>query len=250
MAAMNMEVSEALGIQSKKRFRPEYISRVLLCPAAKRQKYSLEFRNGDIMDHAYRNLNTLIAHVVDCVSVRPYGVSKILAARYPFSSPYITRRRVGAFNWARPKDRGYPGTIEVFKTKKHNPFVVNMYAQFYAGKSIDENASTQNLVSQLRRVSKNDRAKGFRGDDHLIEGLEDDTLENRQRWLKKCLGKLAQFVRFAEVRTVVFPYKVASGLSPGDWEKHYLFAIESFLHELSNCKVKVIVLNIDQRSMR
>ncbi|XP_064120836.1 uncharacterized protein LOC135225440 [Macrobrachium nipponense] len=173
VAAADIEMSKTLCVYCKKGFRPgpEYICHLIACLAVKRPEFTLEFHEGDIMDDAYRGYTTVLAQVVDCAAVRPFGVSKVLEGKYPFSSPYPDRRRVGAFNRALPEDRATPGTIAVHKSKfhAHDPLVVNMFAQFYSGKSFEDNVGSQNLVRHLRQVPRNKRRKGNRRNDDFAE---------------------------------------------------------------------------------
>ncbi|XP_066976458.1 uncharacterized protein [Macrobrachium rosenbergii] len=257
-ANADMEMSKTLCIYCKKGFTPgpEYICHLTACPSAKRPKFTLEFHEGDIMDDAYRGYSTVLAQVVDCAAVRPFGVSKVLTDKYPFSSAYHDRRQVGAFNRALPEDRAVPGTIAVHKSRLHvhDPLVVNMFAQFYSGKSFEDNAGSQNLVRHLRQTSRNEYRKGTggfsrRGDD-FADGLQSDTQANRNRWFQECLGQLEQVVRRTYVQKVVFLYKIENGLSLSDWERHYVPAIRGFFDNVSRRNVNVVVLNVDQKSRK
>ncbi|XP_066976456.1 uncharacterized protein [Macrobrachium rosenbergii] len=249
-AAEKTELIKTVCIYCKREFPPgpEYICHLTLCVAIRRPMFALEFQNGDITDDAYRRHTTIIAQVVDCAAVRPFGVSRILTGKYPFSSPYTARRRVGAFNWACREDRAAPGSIAVYRPKGNDPLVASMFAQFYKGRSIEDNALSQNVISQLRRVWRSEREKGLPSDDHFLEGLQSDTLENRVRWFQQCLRNLAKFLRMAWVRKVVFPYMIGDGLSLEMWEKHYVPAIRIFFKEACRFKIHVVVLNIGQSS--
>ncbi|XP_068229281.1 uncharacterized protein [Palaemon carinicauda] len=248
VAAVKLDQRKTECIFCKKSFKsgPDYMRHITECVVIERPKFTLKFQNGDLTDNAFKHHTTVLAQIVDCSSMRPSGVSRVLADKYPFSDPYSARRRVGAFNWARREDRADPGTVGICKLEgRRGPFVVNMYAQFYRGKNIEENVANQNLLSQLRRASRNERQHGFVSDDHFIKGLERDTLENRILWFRECLGKLAQYVTRAWVQKIVFPYKIGENLSHEDWEKHYVPAIESFFDEVSRRKISVIVLNMN-----
>ncbi|XP_064120837.1 uncharacterized protein LOC135225441 [Macrobrachium nipponense] len=247
-AAEKAEAMQTVCIYCKKEFPPgpEYICHLTLCVAVRRPRFALEFQSGDITDDAYRRPTTIIAQVVDCTAMRPFGVSRVLAGKYPFASPYTVRRRVGAFNWACRECRAAPGSIAVFRPKGNDPIVASMFAQFYKGRNIEDNVLSQNVVSQLSRVSRSEREKGLTSDDHFLEGLQSDTLENRVRWFQQCLGNLAKFSRMAWVRRIVFPYMVGDGLSLEIWEKHYVPAIRTFSKEVCRSKIHVVVLDIGQ----
>ncbi|XP_068230484.1 uncharacterized protein [Palaemon carinicauda] len=218
-----------------------------VCPVLRCPPMTLEFHKADLMQDAYQSSTTVLAQVVDCASMRPFGVVRVTADKYPFSNPYSARKSVGAFNWACPDTRSAPGTLAIYRSKKKkNPIVVNMFSRFYKGQVIEHNALRQNLVSQLRRVSRNEREQGLKSDDHFIEGLERDTQENRVKWLQQCLQKLARFVLRAGSEKVVFPYVIGSDLSLDDFEKHHVPAIKNFFDKVSGSRINVVVLNLGE----
>ncbi|XP_068229273.1 uncharacterized protein [Palaemon carinicauda] len=252
VADVASEGSKTLCIYCKDGFLAgsQYRNHLIVCPAVERKEYTLAFQSGDVKDDAYRGYTTVLAQVVDCSTVKAFGVSKALADKYPFSSPFPERRRLGAFNRAIQADRVVPGTIGVHKSKAHvhDPLVANLFAQFYPGMPFEANVTSQNLVSQLSRGSRNESRRDFYGtsgrDDHFLEGLQSDTLDNRTRWFQECLEKLLGFTRSAHIQKVVFLYKTECSFSPEDWERVYVPAIKAFFDKVS--RINVVVLNIDQ----
>ncbi|XP_068229275.1 uncharacterized protein [Palaemon carinicauda] len=230
----------------------EYNCHLKYCPGFRRPDFTLDFLSGDVMDDAYRGSTTILAQVVDCAAVRPFGPSKVLADKYPFSCPYQDRRRLGAFNRALQEDRVVPGKITLNTgPSEHYPMVANLFAQFYAGKPIEVNNWSQNLVRQLCRVSRNESRRSFNGtsrsDDHFLEGLQSDTLANRTRWFRQCVGRMLDIPGRFDVQKVVFVYKAESGFSLEDWEEFYVPTIRRFADWISTLRIKVLVLNMDQK---
>ena len=57
----------------------------------------------------------VIIHQVNCLCVKPHGLSKQIK-KYPWGDIDSTRRAEGKTNLAVVEDRGIPGTIEIFKS--------------------------------------------------------------------------------------------------------------------------------------
>ncbi|XP_068229277.1 uncharacterized protein [Palaemon carinicauda] len=229
----------------------EYNCHLKYCPAFRRPEFTLDFLSGDVMDDSYQGSTTILAQVVDCAAVKPFGPSKVLADKYPFSNPYQDRRRVEAFNRALLEDRIIPGRITLNTgPSEHYPMVANLFAQFYPGKPFEVNSGSQNLVKQLRRVSRNESRASFNGprrsDDHFLEGLQNDTLANRTRWFRQCVGRMLDIPGRFDVQKVVFVYKAESGFSLEDWEEFYVPTIRRFADWVSALRIKVLVLNMDR----
>ncbi|XP_068229280.1 uncharacterized protein [Palaemon carinicauda] len=255
---MDQNTGRTVRVHCKEGFRqvPEYNCRLRVCPAVQHPEYTLEFLSGDVMDDAYRGSTTILAQVVDCAAVKPFGSSKVLADKYPFSNPYQKRRRLGPFNRALQEDRVVPGriTLDTSGDSEHYPMVANLFAQFYSGKPFEANIAIQHLVKKLRLVSRNENQMGFNGpsrsDDHFLEGLQSDTLANRTRWFLQCVGRMLDIPGRFDVQKVVFVYKTENGFSLEDWEEFYVPTIRRFADWVSAFRIKVLVLNMDQNTGR
>ena len=58
----------------------------------------------------------VIIHQVNCLCVKPHGLSRKITGKYPWGDIDSTRRAEGKTNLAVVEDRGIPGTIEIFKS--------------------------------------------------------------------------------------------------------------------------------------
>lgn len=193
------------------------------------------FENGDIRDKKYRHENSAIVQILNCVGVRPHGLSMTLAEAFPYCNLYIDRSPIRNFNRAKIKDRSKPGTIRICQPKENkykNPFIVNIFGQYYMGKSIDNNNSISQRIIRQKNVDKD-----------LIEGIRLDTRENRINWFQQGLDQLSEsFIVKNKLIDIVFPFKIGCGLGGGDWENDYLPAIEKFAEKVKENNVIVTIV--------
>ena len=133
-----------------------------------------------------------IVQQCNCLTVRAHGLSRDIAAKFPDSNPYVTRRAVDNRNLAQEADRSVPGTIEVMGR------VVCLMAQWRPG----------NLCSPyFLRYPESDPP---------------ETAAQREVWFKACLANLNGISG-----RVAFPDHIGCGLAGGNWE-HYEQMIEHF----------------------
>ena len=206
----------------------------------------------------YGQPTTAIAHIVNCIAVRPYGLSEVLAKKYPYADTYKTRKAIGTMNRAHVSSRPAPGTIQVCRPPhdSHGPLVVNLFGEFYMGKSVDVNNMSKKLLSKLR----NEKADGLNRkggntnqgavfteefDSHLLDGIESDTTENRTKWFQQCLRQLEEAIPKENIRRVVFPFKIGCGLAGGNWERDYQPSLVEFNESVTGSSkngVEVIIV--------
>ncbi len=201
-----------------------------------RQLDVVVYRPGDITDPLYSHPDTALVQIINCVAVRPHGLSNTLAKVYPYCNSYSRRRPIGKLNRAMIIDRPKEGTIQVcLPDHPHAPIVINVCGQFYMGKNIDVNIYAKRIIKQYL-------------DDHLQKGLQLDTSENRIKWFREGLAALSKNIydRDIEVKQVVFPAFIGCGLAGGNWQENYLPAIRSFARRVANYGVKVIVVKFQQ----
>jgi hypothetical protein len=72
----------------------------------------------------------VVAHVCDCVSVRPYGLGRLIALRHPWADVYGQRMAYPGRNHA--VRSAIPGTILVSQSKDRT--FIHMFAQVLPGK--------------------------------------------------------------------------------------------------------------------
>ncbi|XP_068228533.1 uncharacterized protein [Palaemon carinicauda] len=217
------------------------------------QDAPLIFQEGDITADIYRSSKNIIVQICNCVAVRPHGLSQEMAHKYPYSNSYSTRRPIGSLNRADIEDRAEPGTIAVCRSERssRDPVVVNMFGQFYMGKNVKSNRHSQLILSttenQLESGNNHEQSserykKSSKSDEHLVNGLLKDTQENRIFWFQQCLRELAVVLPGMDSQRIIFPYKIGCGLAGGDWEKDYFPAIQKFVSDIAEYKIKVIIL--------
>ena len=130
-----------------------------------------------------------IIHQVNCLCVKPHGLSKHIADKYPWANIYSKRRPEGHRNLAIKEDRGIPGTIQRFKAPTgQSPDVICFLSQWDFGSS----------GQFWRRILP-----------------YEDTKDNRLLWFRQC------FDQIRDVKTLGMPFKIGCGLAGGDWTLYF-----------------------------
>lgn len=207
---------------------------------------TLEVIPGDICGPEYQNPHTALVQILNCVGVRPHGLSETLAAKYPYCNSYGRRTAIGNLNRAVQADRPSPGTIELCRPPfrgSRNPVVVNVFGQFYMGKERNKNFQTKKLISQMEKGQQNQHVRRYGVDEHLLSGLQSDTSKNRIQWFREGLGKLVQRLPEEDINHIVFPQYIGCGLAGGDWRYNYRPAIEEFTQQARKLGKKVTVVH-------
>ncbi|XP_063599071.1 uncharacterized protein LOC134775469 isoform X2 [Penaeus indicus] len=194
---------------------------------------------GDITAPEYSNIHTALVQILNCVAVRPHGLSEVLAKKYPYSDLYSSRRQIKNYNRSVVEDRPRPGTIGICrpKTPFRGPIVVDVFGQFYMGKERNRNLMNKRLAKTLQDTNNSSER-----DPELLEGLIEDTADNRIRWFREALEQLAKQVMEEDIKHVVFPYCIGCGLAGGNWERNYHPAIKKFAEKVRALNVKVTIV--------
>ena len=195
---------------------------------------------GDLTSSEFQNPQTCLVQILNCVAVRPHGLSKTLAMKYPYSNLYIKRRSIKNLNRAIVQDRPKPGTLDICRPNSLNPtgpMVANLYAQFYMGKDLNRNLSSKMLTKTLKKQIDQPHK-----DPDLLAGLLVDTRENRINWFSSSLRCLLKKIPEENIRKVVFPFHIGCGLAAGNWKKDYLPAIRAFSAEASKMDVEIVIV--------
>ena len=159
----------------------------------------------------------IIVQQLNCLCVKPHGLSYSIAKKYPYANVYSQRTQEGSRNLAIDKDRGTPGNI-VVSTSVQTPVVIGLYGQYDFGKAVTRNY----------RPSYD----------------PPETSKMREKWFKKSLKILAKWLDGNELNCghikIGFPYGIGCGLAGGDWSK-YLVMIEKFTKDV-HCQVVILKL--------
>lgn len=158
---------------------------------------SVKFVFGDLL--RVKDVDAIV-HQVNCLCVKPHGLSRQIAEKYPWGDIYSKRKSEGSRNLAVVEDRGIPGSIEIFKSPDTlHPHVICFLSQWDFGTS-------DQVYRQIPPYK--------------------DTRENRIKWFWQCLHKL----KTSEIKTVGLPYQIGCGLGGGDWAT-YFGIIKAFAEE-------------------
>jgi len=162
----------------------------------------------------------LIIQQLNCLCVRPHGLSEAIAKKYPYANVYANRTGIGRKNLAILADRGTPGDIVISQPKEiDGPIVVGLYGQYDFGKAYQRS---------YRPALKN--------------GPE--TKQHRITWFQNALNLLVSWLDENNYNTDQFiigiPYGIGCGLAGGDW-KIYSQMLENFASRVK-CQVKIFKL--------
>ena len=127
-----------------------------------------------------------ICHQVNCLTVKPHGLSMKLAEKYPWADIYKLRKSIGNRNLASPESRGLPGTIRIFNHRTF-PSVICLQAQWDYGRC--DKSYQRNIPPHT------------------------DSEENRQKWFEQCLEEIG----LTPYHKIAFPFKIGCGLAGSSW---------------------------------
>lgn len=156
----------------------------------------IEIITGNILDAEEQ----YIAHQCNCLTQRSAGTAKAIFDKFPYSNTY--------------KDRVVPdimGTIKILGNGLDQRYVINMFAQYYPGKS-------------------------------KYPDSELDGIKIREKNFYKCLLRIA---KLPDLKSIAFPWRIGCNLGGGDWE-HYLGNIVNFAEYVKlTYDTKVIIYKRD-----
>ena len=170
---------------------------------------SVRFRYGNLLTI---NDVDVICHQVNCLTVRPHGLSLTLSQTYPWGDIYKTRKSINGRNLATKETRGEPGTITIFEITS-KPAVACLQAQWDYGKCSSV---------QKRKILP-----------------YSDTPNNREMWFKRCMQELGR----TPYRSFAFPFKIGCGLAGGSWT-NYLKMIKCFAIEYKRDVIIIVPIKL------
>lgn len=150
----------------------------------------IEIISGDLLDSKEK----YIAHQCNCLTQHSAGTAKNIFDRYPYANTYQSRIEPDIM-----------GAIKILGDGIDNRYVINMFAQYYPGRS-------KYPESKL------------------------DGIEVRQKSFYICLNKI---VKIPDLESIAFPYGIACNLGGGDWKYYYgvLENFEKYVNEKYKTKV-------------
>lgn len=131
-----------------------------------------------IDDDLLNSKEKYIAHICNCISYNSAGVAKAIFDRFSYSDTYSSRK-INNF-----KDK--VGSISIHGNGKDQRYIINMYAQYYPGKS-------KYINSKL------------------------DSIKLRLEYFHQCLISISEI---ENLESIAFPYFVGCGLAGGDWKMY------------------------------
>ena len=145
---------------------------------------------GDILNAK----DEVIVKKVNCLCIKPHGLSKTIADKYSYANVYGQRRQLGKRNLSIKEDRGTPGNIVISKDPQNKgPIVVSLYGQYDYGKP----------------------GKSFR------TAIDKDNHQLREEWFKQALEKLKMWINDNDIISIGFPYMIGCGMGGGNWDNYY-----------------------------
>jgi hypothetical protein len=165
----------------------------------------------------------IIVQQLNCLCVRPHGLSQSISNKFYYANVYGKRQGDGRLNLAIKKDYGIPGQIVISGLKENeknpdNPVVIGLYGQFDYGKPY------------LRKYRPTHNPP--------------ETKELREIWFQEALDNMTSWLidnkyNNENVR-IGFPYGIGCGLAGGNWS-HYSKMIDNFADNI-NCQINIIKL--------
>jgi len=138
----------------------------------------IEIVTGDLLDSKEK----YIAHQCNCLTQRSAGTAKAIFDKFPYSNTYADRSEPDVM-----------GTIKILGDGKQQRYIINMFAQYYPGKSKYPTSAT-------------------------------DGVKVREKYFHECLLRVA---RLPNLESIAFPWRIGCNLGGGNWD-HYLGTLTNF----------------------
>ena len=151
----------------------------------------IEIVLGNLLDATEK----YIAHQCNCVTQASAGTAKAIFEKFPYANTYADRQLPDTM-----------GTIKILGDGREHRYVINMFAQYYPGKS-------------------------------KYPLSEKDGMTAREKAFHKCLLQVA---RIPELESIAFPWKIGCNLGGGIWER-YLGNLTIFANYVERTGVRVRV---------
>lgn len=169
-------------------------------------------REGDILQVT----EGIIVQQCNCVCIKPHGLSKDIADKWPWADPYSGRKQMGKRNMAAFESWDTPGTWLAHGCfgKDCKLTVVDLFAQLDFGVAVDH--------------PKYEKPPPWRQNRYGLMGAkfkEPDSMANRLEWFYQALQRLCTSL-LKDTDTVYFPYKIGCGQAGGHWPD-YLAVIKA-----------------------
>lgn len=138
----------------------------------------IEIITGDLLDAKEK----YIAHQCNCLTTNSAGAAKAIFDKYPFANTYLNRAEPDVM-----------GSIKILGDGQNERYVINMFAQYYPGRSKYPEAQKDGIIT-------------------------------REKSFHKCLLRIA---KIEKLESIAFPWKIGCNLGGGDWN-HYLGTLTQF----------------------
>lgn len=152
----------------------------------------IEIITGDLLEAKEK----YIAHQTNCISQKASGIAQTIFQKFPYADTYTNRIQPDI-----------PATIQIVGNGQDQRYIINLYAQYYPGKS------------KYAFSTK-------------------DGIETREKYFHKCLLRVA---KIENLESIAFPWRIGCGLAGGEW-KHTLGQISIFanyIEEKQNARVVI-----------
>lgn len=181
---------------------------------------NLHVIHGDLLNSG----EPVIVQQINCLCVRPHGLSEQIANKFPYANVYAQRRPQGKRNLSIPEDQGTPGQITVStappnqeknqpkNNTEYQPIFIGFYGQYDYGKpgGCEVANATERTRSSARRTK-----------------IDQDNYQLRQKWFQESLQHLKNYLIENKIPSVGIPYQIGCGLAGGDWKIYQQF-LEDF----------------------
>jgi O-acetyl-ADP-ribose deacetylase (regulator of RNase III) len=146
----------------------------------------LEIVRGDLLLATEK----YIAHQCNCLTQGAAGVAKAIFDKFPYADTYSNRVEPDVM-----------GTIKILGNGQDQRYVINMFAQYYPGRSDYSSPSPKTVSAEI-----------------------DDTASERRHNFYRCLLRI---IKIENLESIAFPWKIGCGIAGGDWE-YYLGTLTNF----------------------
>lgn len=156
----------------------------------------------------------VIVQQLNCLTVRPHGLSESIAHRWKWADVYGSRKGVAKMNLAVREDRAIPGTLHIrarpsqcdAEEEQGPRFVANLMAQYEMGIP-GRYDYTKYMTSDVQRG-------------YVLP--PPDTSSQRESWFRLSVRAFAQWCLNPDnaIRVIAIPDHIGCGLAAGNWQTY------------------------------
>ena len=196
---------------------------------------------GRLRDLQFCERRNFLVCAVNSIGCDAYGIAKDLCEVYPHERVYTSRTSLYHLSRAVIGSRDPPGALVAQEAPEGEdlPYLIACVAQYGWGSCIDDNVKARRAVEASQ-------------DHHYVEGLKEDTSENRLRYFKTCMKKLATLAMGnKDVEKIILTERIGCrGKAGEEWKNPYIPVIQALAVRMKPFGIQTIVARLPEKKLK